>query len=273
MKQLKFIKMHGIGNDFIVIDSRNEAFNLTSQQIIKLCDRNKGIGCDQLVLLESPTQDNADCMVRFFNPDGSESGACGNASRCVAKLVMQEKSVKTLNLQTKATILNCKLTDDNLISVNMGVAKTNWQEIPLSYEVSTQNLGLECGMLKGGFAVNMGNPHAVFFVDNVDNINFDECGSKLENDNIFPQKANIGAVQIISANEINLRVFERGAGETLACGSGACAAVVAAYLSKKTSNNVKVNLKGGSLNIKVNDDLSVVMTGSATHVFDGVLNV
>lgn len=273
MNKLQFIKMHGIGNDFIVIDKRDQKIELTDVQIITLCNRNKGVGCDQLVFIESPKSDDSDCFVRFYNPDGSQSGACGNASRCVALLLMQENKSNQINIQTQASILNCLLNDNGDVTVNMGQAKTNWKQIPLSHEVDTKSLNLKRGDLQGGFAVNMGNPHAVFFVRNTEDVNFDNCGKQLENDEIFPEKANIGVVEVINKSEINLRVFERGAGETLACGSGACAAVVASYLSDKTSNQVKVNLKGGSLTIKVDESLNVFMTGSATYVFDGQINL
>lgn len=270
MRQIPFIKMHGIGNDFVIIDERQQNYSIDTALVQLISDRHKGVGCDQFVVLRN--SDLADCHVIFYNSDGSISGACGNATRCVAKLISNENSSNEVNLQTEFGILNCSISGEN-ISVNMGAAKTNWNEIPLRNEVDTDDLQLLQGELQGGFAVSMGNPHAVFFVEDTNAINLAEHGSALENHEIFPERANIEIVQVLSESEINLRVWERGAGETLACGSGACAAVYASYKKGLTGDNVKVNLPGGALQIKVNSDGSIIMTGTATHVFEGVLEL
>ena len=268
---MKFIKMHGIGNDFVVIDNRDGKNNLTNEQVAVICDRHKGVGCDQLVMLEN--SENSDVFMRFFNPDGSESGACGNASRCVASLICKELNQGEVELETSSGVLHTRKTADGLIAVNMGKARTNWEEIPLAKNVDTLKLPIGEGELQNPVAVSMGNPHAVFFVDNGREIDLDVLGSKLEYNDIFPERANIGVVDVISDSEINLRVFERGAGETLACGSGACAAVFASNSRGLTGKDVKVNLPGGALNIKLQDDGDIIMTGTATFVFEGIITL
>ena len=280
--QIEFIKMHGIGNDFVVIDVRSTSsaglVKFSSEQIQHICDRHKGIGCDQFVLIEDAQKEGADCFVRFYNPDGSESGACGNATRCIAQIIMNEKNSDNAKLQTQAGILDVARAGDD-ISVNMGVYKMNWQEVPLARKHDCLSVPIipsvtkESSSFDEAVCVNVGNPHAVFFVDDAKSVDLQNIGAKLENHEIFPERANISIVQVVADDEIILRVFERGAGETLACGSGACAAVVASYLKGHTGNNVKVRLAGGDLNIKIRDDKSVIMTGAAQESFRGVVNL
>ena len=269
MTKIPFIKMHGIGNDFVIIAERAGKYAITTKMVQFISDRHKGVGCDQFVVI-GPAKE-ADCSVSFYNPDGCKSGACGNATRCVASQVMLETGQEVVTLETDGGLLECRKNGDE-ISVNMGKAKTNWQEIPLAHEVDTLNVPLSEGDLKNPVAVSMGNPHAVFFVNDVAAIDLENLGPKLENNEIFPQRANIGVAQIISENAINLRVWERGAGETLACGSGACAAVFASYSRGFTENNVIVNLPGGKLRIEILESNEVIMTGSATKVFEGVVD-
>ncbi len=270
MAYIEFIKMNGIGNDFVIIDSRKQEIPLNNELIGIICDRHKGVGCDQLVIIEH--SDQADCLVKFYNPDGSEAGACGNATRCVAYLLSEERQSDFIPLQTKAGILECNKISEGIFSVKMGVAKTAWQDIPLTEGADTSNLDISEGCLSNPFAVNIGNPHAVFFVDDVDSIDLKDLGKKLENHKIFPERANIEIVQIISTDEVKLRVWERGAGETLACGSGACAAVFASYKKGLTGDKVKVCLPGGDLQIKVSEDNNIIMTGSVAVNFAGAFN-
>jgi diaminopimelate epimerase len=267
MRNIPFIKMHGLGNDFVIIDSRVHKYAFTEAQIRHIADRHRGIGCDQFVLLQNSAK--ADVFVRFYNADGSESGACGNASRCVAWLVMQENNSDLVTLQTAGGLLSCRKTGDMQVAVNMGKAKTEWHEIPLAHECDTLELDIAAGVLKHPTAVSMGNPHAVFFAKNINELPLHEFGPHLEHHKMFPERANIGVAEVIADNEINLRVWERGCGETEACGTGACAAAVAAYRRKLTGNNVLVHLAGGDLHIEIQPENVVIMTGPVAVSFKG----
>lgn len=275
--------MHGLGNDFVIIDCRAEDFRFTATEMEEICNRHKGIGCDQLVLIKH--SDIADCRVEFYNGDGSQSGACGNATRCVSFLMMLQLGKDSAKIETGGGILECFNTGealengDELFTVNMGAAKYGWQEIPLAYEVDTLELPLPEGggwgegtsILGNPSCASMGNPHAVFFVDDTKTIDLAKYGPTLENHKIFPQRANIGMAQVISKKEIDLRVWERGAGETLACGSGACAAVAAGVRRKLLSNKVLVHLPGGDLNIEIIENGDILMTGPVAIVFTGII--
>lgn len=255
---IRFHKMQGLGNDFVIIDRRHGPFEATLHTMSQICDRRFGVGCDQLVLLDPPDLEGADVKVRFFNPDGSEAGACGNASRCVAALVGGAPV-----LQTRAGLLPSFVTAEGEIGVDMGRPVFDWQHVPLAREMET----LELPLPGGPAACSMGNPHATFF-DGVERAGRD--GAALERDPLFPERANIGCVDILSRNAITLRVWERGAGLTLACGSGACAAVVNGVRRGLLDRQCKVTMDGGSLHIhwRESDD-HVLMIGPATHVFEG----
>lgn len=261
---LRFQKMQGLGNDFVVIDVRNQAFAYTLNFMVSLCDRRLGIGCDQLVLLEAPDLPGADVKVRFFNPDGSEAGACGNASRCVSKLLGGGPT-----LQTRAGLLSTFTTAEGLIGVRMGAPRLDWSEVPLAQPADTRALPLEGGPA----ACSMGNPHATFF-DGIGHAV--EKGPILEHDPIFPERANIGFVQVRARDDIRLRVWERGAGMTAACGSGACAAVVNGIRRGLLDRTCRVEMDGGSLTVSWPESApgeplaSVVMIGPADLVFEGV---
>jgi diaminopimelate epimerase len=301
MKTVPFIKMHGAGNDFVIVECRSEDPRLTSFDIKEICDRHKGIGCDQLVLLKASKL--ASVRVEFYNGDGSESGACGNATRCVASLIMMQNEVDTATIETKnGRILECYNTGEvldsgeELYTVNMGTAKYDWQDIPLEKEMDTLLLplplpdGLGGNSLKDSdavpiilaqrqgeyslpSAVNIGNPHCVYFVDNVGTAAVHEHGFYIENHPLFPQRTNVEFVQVISRGEIKLRVWERGSGETLACGSGACAAVAAGVRRQLLSNKVKVHLPGGDLHIEIIENGDIMMTGPVMIVFTGVIEL
>ena len=268
MKNIPFIKMHGLGNDFVIVDERSVDYSFTAEMVQRISNRREGVGCDQFVVLAKSKKDNCDCFVRFYNADGSESGACGNASRCVAWLLMEEFSKEKVVLETMSGQLVCKKTGENAVCVNMGKAKNDWKNIPLAYETDTLHLAIEQGDLKDPVAVSVGNPHVVFFVENVAEVNLEKEGSILENHDIFPDRANIGIVQIVSESEIILRVWERGTGETRACGTGACAAVVAAGRRGLVGDNVVVHLTGGDLQIEICDD-NIIMTGPVVVSFSG----
>lgn len=280
--QVPFIKMHGAGNDFVVVDCRAHDFNFSSFEIEEICNRHIGIGCDQLVLIKHSNV--ADCRVEFYNGDGSVSGTCGNASRCIAYLMMLQNDSESARLETGGGILECYASSDLLYTVNMGKARYGWQDIPLAREMDTLNigalgiwdLGLENTPIHNSQSpscVSMGNPHCVFFVDDVAAIDLAKYGPALENNEIFPQRANIGVAQVISKNEIKLRVWERGSGETLACGSGACAAVAAGVRRKILANKVMVHLPGGILNIEIAESGEIMMTGPVAIAFTGFLEI
>ncbi|GBR72044.1 diaminopimelate epimerase [Gluconobacter kanchanaburiensis] len=253
---LSFTKMHGLGNDFVVIDARDTDPALNAETIRGLCDRRFGIGCDQLVLLSAPTLEGADVRVRFFNPDGSEAGACGNASRCVVAFVGG-----TPTLQTAAGLLPTA-RNDALVTVDMGLPGLGWQDVPLARPCDTLTLPMH----EDAAACSMGNPHATLFGDAA---RAETLGPDLECDPLFPERANIGFAQILSPTHMRLRVWERGAGLTLACGSGACAAVVNAVRRSLTERTCTVTMDGGDLQITWRQDGHVLMTGPAVTVFHG----
>jgi diaminopimelate epimerase len=267
-----FIKMHGLGNDFVVVDARAEPFPLTDALAKAIADRREGVGCDQLLILEPPGNGRADVFLRIRNHDGGEVGACGNGTRCVASLVMGELGREAIVIETAAGLLRARAAGPGRITVDMGEARLGWRDIPLAEERDTLHLGIENGPLKDPVGVNMGNPHAVFFVDDVESLTLEELGPPLEHHALFPERANIGAAQVIGPDKLRLRVWERGAGLTRACGSGACAAAVAAARRGLTGRKVEVVLDGGSLTLEWREDGHVEMTGPVATAFHGELN-
>ena len=228
MEALPFLKMHGLGNDFVVVDGREKPLDLDEARVRAIADRHKGVGFDQLIVLETPPDPAADVFFRFLNSDGSEAGACGNGTRCVADLVMREKQRSDLRIQTIAGDLAATRDKNGRVAVDMGPARLEWQEIPLAHGVDTLHVPLGAGPLSDPVATSMGNPHATFFVPDIASVDLASLGPGLEHHPIFPQRANIGVAQMLDGGTLRLRVWERGAGITLACGSGACAATVAA---------------------------------------------
>jgi diaminopimelate epimerase len=272
-----FLKMHGLGNDFVVLDARAADLALTPERRRTIADRRRGVGCDQLIVLERPTDREADVFMRIYNPDGGEAGACGNATRCVASVVMDERHSDHVTVQTIAGLLESQKTGLGsnglpVISVDMGPARLDWREIPLSQACDTNHLPLALGPLQDPVGTNMGNPHATFFVDDADAIPLAELGPKLEHDRLFPERANIGVAQRVGEGRLRLRVWERGAGITLACGSGACAAVVAASRRGLVPRKADVVLEGGTLTIEWLRDGHVLMTGGIALAFKGELD-
>lgn len=272
MNGLPFLKMHGAGNDFVILDGRRAAIALTPSQAAHIADRRRGVGCDQLILIGESETGMADAALTFFNPDGSESAACGNGTRCVADILMAETGESELTLETGSGLLDCERNGTG-ITVDMGPARIKWQEIPLAQDHETLHLGIGEGVLNDPVAVNMGNPHAVFFVDDVAQVPIETLGPKLEHHTLFPERANIGVAQVRARDNIRLRVWERGAGLTLACGSGACAALVAAVRRGLTDRKAEVEVDGGLLTIEWSEaDGHVLMTGPTAHVFAGTLD-
>lgn len=271
MDGVPFIKMHGLGNDFVVLDSREMPLRLNAAQVRGIADRHKGVGCDQVIVIEKTDTGLADVGMRIFNADGGEVAACGNASRCVAALVMEELNRDHLIIETKAGLLDAEGHANGAITIDMGRAKLDWRDIPLREAVDTLHVPLSMGPLSDPTAVSMGNPHAVFFVKDVDAIDLATLGPKLERHEIFPERANIEIAQVISPEKIRVRVWERGTGITLACGTGACAALVAASRRGLASRKADIVLDGGVLTVEWLKDDHVLMSGPAAISFKGQL--
>lgn len=272
-----FTKMHGLGNDFVVVDARRHAFELDPARARRICDRRTGVGCDQLIVLEPATRAEADVFMRIRNSDGGEVKACGNATRCVAARLLDERGGESVTVETLAGLLPARAagTDgdgNRRIAVDMGAAGTHWREIPLAREIDTLHLPLESGPLRDPVGVSMGNPHAVFFVEDASAVDLALHGPRLEHDPLFPERANIGVAQLLDAETIRLRVWERGAGITQACGTGACAALVAAARRNLMGRSATVRLDGGDLRIDWDRDNHVQMTGPVAESFTGTLN-
>lgn len=266
MKKIPFVKMNGAGNDFVIIDQRQQQHNLTKNDIINICDR-KIIGCDQLILISNSK--NADCFMSIYNKDGSQSATCGNATRCVASIILNEnKNSQKILIETLAGNLECWNHNSKMISVKMGIPKFNWQEIPLSKESNTQGLDI---LGYKFYCVNIGNPHAVaFFQKTISNNDLYEIGPKIENHQFFPEKTNVEFAVIKSDKLIEAKVWERGSGETKACGSGACAIAVTAIKNDFIKNNeVEIKFPGGSTFINWDKKNSVIMTGYYDREFNG----
>ena len=268
MKQIEFIKMHGLGNDFVILDTRAQIIENKGELSKKLGNRHFGVGCDQIIFIEK--SDKADVFMRIYNPDGSESGACGNATRCVADILFKENQKLNCDIETKAGNLKCVQVDGDMVTVDMGEPKLEWQQIPLSKECDTLNLLIGGGGVLNPVAVNMGNPHCIFFVDDIDMIDVAKIGRGFEVDPIFPERANIEFVEVINKGHVRMRVWERGAGITLACGSGACAVTVAAIRRGLTDRKLIVSMDGGDLTLEWREaDNHVYMTGAVAYVFKG----
>ncbi len=255
---MKFRKMHGLGNDFVIFDAREESIFLAPEEMELIADRHWGVGCDLIVVLDS--SENADIFAYYFNADGSESGACGNATRCVADIVMGETGKDECSIEVTYGILNCKKKGDLLVEVDMGTAK------------SVKDLDLAKGNVSNPVAVDMGNPHLVFFVDNLEDISVEELGDYFENHKNFPNRTNVEFVQVIGDARLRQKTWERGVGVTEACGSGACAVMVAANKRGLVGNKAEIELDGGLLDLEITDDNHLLMTGSVAYVFDGELN-
>lgn len=280
---LPFKKMHGCGNDFIMLDARAREIALTPAQIRRLADRRFGIGCDQLVLM-GPS-DKAGCYMHIYNPDGSKVATCGNATRCVGALLTQETGEKTASIETDAGVLSVEDMGEKGLAVNMGAPRFDWRAIPLASDpgdVLALDLGAGAsqnmegvGLLGQASAVSMGNPHLVFFVENVEAVDMAKTGASLETHPLFPEKTNVSIVQIFNRTHAKQVVFERGAGLTLACGSAACAATAIGIKRGLFDANVQIDMPGGSLWISWDGAANspLIMQGPATFVFEGMVQL
>lgn len=269
-----FTKMHGAGNDFVVFDERAGALGLTPARAAAIAHRRTGVGCDQFIVIEPPPPgSNADAFMRIRNPDGAEAGACGNATRCVARLLAAETGRERLAIQTVSGVLDAEMLTDGRVRVDMGPARLGWQDIPLAAPADTLHLPLALGPLADPAAASMGNPHATFFVPDVGALPVETLGPALEHDALFPERANIGFAQVLAPDRIRLRVWERGAGLTLACGSGACATLVNAHRRGLAGRRATVIVDGGELGIDWREDGHVLMTGPVATAFTGTLEL
>jgi diaminopimelate epimerase len=269
-----FVKMHGCGNDFVVLDGRGAALGITPARAAVLADRRRGIGCDQLIIIEPPPEGSgADAFMRIRNPDGAEAGACGNATRCVVEKLARETGRRHQVIRTVAGNLPADLLDDGRVTVDMGPAGLNWTDVPLARRMDTLHLDLALGAVADPAACSMGNPHVTFFVADVDALPVAALGPALEVDPLFPERANIGFAQVLAPGRMRLRVWERGAGLTLACGSGACAALVNAHRRGLTARHATVVMDGGDLEIAWRDDGHVLMTGPVVTAFSGSVDL
>ena len=264
-QQISFMKMHGLGNDFVIVDSRGPGPLISEEIARRLGNRHLGVGFDQLAVISDSPQ--ADVALNFFNADGSTAGACGNATRCVAQYEMQRLGRTTLSLITERGILQAR-QQGALVSVNMGHPMLNWDEVPLAREMDTLHLPLEGQPT----ATGMGNQHCTFFVENADAIDLAQLGPKFEHDPLFPERTNVQFAHVLGENRLRRRVWERGVGVTLASGSSSCATAVAAARLGLTGPTVEIQLDGGSIHIDWRED-GVWMTGATMHVFDGKLTV
>jgi diaminopimelate epimerase len=264
-----FIKMHGLGNDFVVIDARRADFALDDARAHAIADRKTGIGCDQLIVMERPRAVGADVFMRIHNADGGEVEACGNATRCIATLLMRETGGERVVVETAAGLLEARPASGGRVSVDMGKARLDWREIPLAAAQDTLHVALTMGPLADPVCTNIGNPHATFFVADAAAIDLAALGPLLERHALFPERANIGIAELVAPDRLRLRVWERGVGITRACGTGACAAAVAASRRGLTGRTAEVVLEGGTLAIDWRTDGHVVMTGPVATSFHG----
>ncbi len=267
-----FLKMHGLGNDFVILDNQRGDLTLEPAKIREICDRRRGVGCDQLIVLENPNNDTADLFMRIYNPDGSESGACGNATRCVAYDFFLKTGESKIVIETVAGLLTCHAAGDGHVTVDMGPPGLNWKEIPLAHEADTLKLPIKYKNYPAPVGVSIGNPHCVFFVADCEAVDLAADGPPIEHHELFPERTNVEFVSVKARDHLRMRVWERGAGITQACGTGACAVVVAAIRKGLCDHSVTVTLDGGNLHIEWDPkDGRVFMTGSASYAFDGVL--
>ena len=270
---IPFTKMHGLGNDFVVLDLRDGSTAPDADAARAIADRRRGVGCDQLILIEPAGIEGADARLRFLNSDGSESGACGNGTRCVASVLMRESGTDRLVMETLAGRLAAIPAAKGEFTVDMGPARLGWHDIPLAEECDTLHLDIAQGPLEGPVAVNMGNPHCVFFVEDAEDIELAAFGPQIEHHPLFPERTNVEVATVIDRERIRLRVWERGAGITLACGSGACATAVAAVRQGLTDRKVELIMDGGSLTAEWREDNHVLLTGPVATSFTGMLEI
>ena len=265
---IKAFKMDGLGNDFVIIDQRIHNLNLSKDQIIKICDRDF-VGCDQLILIKKNSE--IDANLEFYNSDGSVSGACGNGTRCIADFLSKENNQKEISVLTSSGLLKSKILGNNLVETEIGIPKINWEEIPLSKKLDTNDLKIEIidknnNKHQGGIAINVGNPHIIFFVNDIENFDLKKIGPKIENHELFPEKCNVTLAKVINKNLIKVKVWERGAGLTKACGTAACATAVAGNIKSLIDKTADIEFTLGKLTVSIDKKNSVHMRGPVSDI-------
>ena len=275
MNNLEAYKMDGLGNDFIIFDNRKKSISLSRDQIIKISKRDN-IGCDQVIFINK--DESSDAFLKFYNSDGGKISACGNGSRCVAYFLMKEKNKKKIYLRTEAGTLQTLLNEDNFVSINMGQPIFHWSKIPLIKEMNNKDLHLkiitkENKEVFGGFSLSVGNPHVIFFVDDLEKYNLKNIGPKIENHNYFPEKCNVTLAVIKDKKNVKVKVWERGAGLTKACGTAACATAVSGAILKLYERCVNIEFEEGLLNIDWKTDNNIYMTGKVSEIKKITVNV
>ena len=268
MNNLEAYKMDGLGNDFIIFDNRKKSIFLTKDQIIKISNRNN-IGCDQVIFINQDK--NHDAFLKFYNSDGGEISACGNGSRCAAYFLMKENNFKKISLRTNSGILQAKLNDKNLVSINIGQPNFEWNKIPLIKKMNNKNLEIKINSIdgkeiKGGFSLSVGNPHVVFFVKDLNKFNIEKIGPKIENHGYFPEKCNVSLASVKNKKHVKIKVWERGAGLTKACGTAACATAVSGSILQFNERCVDIEFSEGLLNIDWKKDNNIYMTGKVSEI-------
>ena len=274
MNSLEAYKMDGLGNDFIIFDRRKRSISLTKDQIIKISNRNN-VGCDQIIFID---KDKNSAFLKFYNSDGGEISACGNGSRCVAYLLMKENNNKEISFKTKGGILKAKLNDKNLVTLNIGQPIFDWNKIPLLKKMDNKNLNLKINSIDGkeimgGFSLSVGNPHVIFFIENLNQFDIKEIGPKIENHIYFPEKCNVTLASIKNKNHVQVKVWERGAGLTKACGTAACATAIAGNVQKLNERCVDIEFPEGILNIDWKDNNNVYMTGKVSEIKKIIIDI
>ena len=275
MNKLDAYKMDGLGNDFIIFDKRKKSISLTENQIIKISSRSN-IGCDQVIFINK--DETSDAYLTFYNSDGGKISACGNGSRCVAYFLMKENNNKKISLRTKVGILQAELNDKNLVNINMGQPSFEWNKIPLLKKMDNQNLKIKINSIDGkevigGFSLSIGNPHVIFFIEDLNQFNLKEIGPKIENHSYFPEKCNITLANIRNRKHVKVKVWERGVGLTKACGTAACAAAVSGAVLKLNERCVDIEFPEGLLNINWKKDNNIYMTGKVSEVKKITVNI
>ncbi len=268
-----FIKMHGLLNHFAIIDARHEKYQPTIEEVVRVCDPKTGVGADQLIIIEPSRIAGSAAFMRILNIDGREVGACGNATRCVAWLLMGESGSEETTVETLAGQIECRRTGELEVSCVMGKVGMKWQDIPLSREIDTCHVDRTFGPLNDGITLEIGNPHIVFFVDDLDEVNIESVAPSIQKDELFPNEVNVGIAQVLADDHIRSVVFERGAGMTTACGSGACVVAYAALARGLTDQRkIKVSMPAGNVYIAVSEDGVATMTGPVAYCCSGYLS-
>jgi len=275
MNNLEAYKMDGLGNDFIIFDNRKKSIFLTKDQIIKISNRNN-IGCDQVIFINQDK--NHDAFLKFYNSDGGEISACGNGSRCAAYFLMKENNHEKISLRTNAGILQAKSNSKDLVSINIGQPNFEWNKIPLTKKMNNKNLEIKINSIdgkeiKGGFSLSVGNPHVIFFVEDLNKFNLEEIGPKIENHNYFPEKCNVTLASVKNKKHVKVKVWERGAGLTKACGTAACATAVSGAVLNLNERHVDIEFKEGLLNIDWKANNNIYMTGKVSEVKKITVNI